>query len=112
MPAATPPTVTALVRMSVSSCLKQPLRKERTSVSLGSHSGCRDPYCPGRPHLYLLLLSLLLGAGLHGGCAIVVEATEWGKSMMLLEVRGLLKIRVVVEATALELETMKRGRSV
>lgn len=56
-------------------------------------------------HLDSLVLGLLLGAGFCGRA--IIKATVWGKDMVLFEVRRVLKICVVVEATALELETRR-----
>lgn len=59
------------------------------------------------PHLYRFVLGPLLGAGFRA--IDIFKATEWGKDLVVCEVGRLLKIRVVVEATALELETRRGG---
>lgn len=51
-----------------------------------------------------MVVSLFLGAGFID-CVGDVIATEWGKGIVLSDVGRVLKIRVVGEATALELET-------
>lgn len=63
-------------------------------------------------HLYSLVLGLLLGAGFCGRAIDIIKATVWGKDMVLFEVGRVLKICVVVEATALELETRRQECSV
>lgn len=61
------------------------------------------------PHLYRFVLGPLLGAGFRA--IDIIKATVWGKDLVICVVGRLLKIRVVVEATALELETRRGGWS-
>lgn len=69
------------------------------------------PTPQANPYLHRLVLGLISSAGFHSGAIARVKATVWREDLVLSVVGRALKIRVVVEATALELETRPRGWS-
>lgn len=92
-------------RASIVSCCLPPFLSTLEAIKAA-------PNFHASAHLYSRLPGLLLGAGFRG-CAIdIIKATVWGKYMVLFDVGRVLKICVVVEATALELETRRGGWSV